>query len=406
MRLNSLSMLGLLLLLYHVPFSNSKGGKSSKTSSSSKKTHTSTSNHGSSHTNTNTGHKHNQGSGSQGQSEQNNQQGGGGGGGGHSYGQGSTYRGGYGGHRGYGRYGHGGHQGYGGYGGYGGYPGRYINHNPNNKILSPRYSGSFGYGGGRGGSYFSHSVARSGMGPNTNSLGYGRSAVAAAAGGAMVGMAVGYGLGRFPRSHLQFRNPAEEYYYNHYMYKKYGMKSTDTNDYSRDYVYSKPLDNYNGYMDSCMKTNEILPESQKPEIKPTSTITTTTTIGTAASGTSTTSNTTQTNNAAAENTLTSAPSTSSPQNQSEASPVPAASQPPSSEEDNDTVSMTEIGYPSLLEQVKVRRCVERYVDNSDKFLERRTGGGPGLEVGLHRMLAVVTSIVLMLLNSNMLTMLH
>lgn len=371
MRLKSLSLLGLLLLSYHVPFSLSRGGKGGggkgfKTSSSSKKTSTSTSNHGSSHTNTKTSHK-------------NNQQGGGGGeGGGGSYGQGFSYGGGY-----------GGHHGYGGYGGYGRYSGGYINYNPNNKILSPRYSGSFGYGGhgGRGGSYFSHSVARSGMRPNTNSLGYGRSAVAAAAGGAMVGMAVGYGLGRFPRSHLRFRNPDEEHHYNRYMYNKYGINSTDTNDYSRDYVYNKPPDDYNTYMDSCMKNS-------------TSTITTTITIGTAASGTNTTSNTTQTNNTAAENTLTSAPSASP------STHVPAASQPPSSKEDDDTVSITEIGYPSLIEQVKIRRCVELYVDDSDKNLERRTGGGPGLEVGLHRMLAVITSTVLMLLNSNMLTMLH
>ncbi|GLD54211.1 LETM1 domain-containing protein LETM2, mitochondrial [Lates japonicus] len=182
--------------------------------------------------------------------------------GGHGGGGHGSY-GGQGGYGGYGSYG-----GYGGYGSYGGYPGGYMNYNPNNKIPSPHYGSSFGYGGygAGGGSPFSRSVQEMGVYPKEKSRGFGRSAVMAAAGGAVAGMALGYGLGRFPRPHFDFHSPQEEYYYNHYMYRRYGVKSTDTNDYSRDYVYSKPPETYDSYMDSCMKRKDLLPvENRKPE---------------------------------------------------------------------------------------------------------------------------------------------
>ncbi|XP_034728893.1 prion protein b [Etheostoma cragini] len=308
--------------------------------------------------------------------------------------------------------------GYGGHGSYGGYGGGYMNYNPNNKVLSPRYGGSFGYGGhGTGvGSPFSHSVQSMGMYPSDKSRGFGRSAVMAAAGGAMAGMALGYGLGRFPRPPFHFHSPQEEYYYNHYMYRKYGTKSTDSNDYSRDYSYSKPPETYDSYMDSCMKRTDILPvENQKPNNKP---VVTTTTMITTTSATSTTTaaldsgisnNTTESNSTAAANSTTSSSTPLHP-NKSEDNPVPPASRllmkATTKDDDNDdTVSIVEIGYPALIEQMKARRCVELYMVYSEKYLKKKTepnstGGVQGLEMGLQGLLAVIISLMLMLLNSN------
>lgn len=280
--------------------------------------------------------------------------------------------------------------------------------------MSPQYGGSFGYGGygTRGGSPFSQSVHSMGYHPSSKSKGFGRSAVMAAAGGAVAGMAVGYGLGRFPRPHFQFHNPREEYYYNQYMYRKYGTKSSDTNDYSRDYSYSPPPHTYDSYMDSCMKRTDLLSStSQKPKYKPVASSTTsaeTTQSDTVASAadSDTSNNTTKTNSSAAENPSTSARSSSRPSNQPGASPVPPASPTIDSAEDDDTVSIMEIGYPALIEQLKVRRCVELYMVYSEKYLMKQTGGAQVLKMGFHGLLAVVFSTVLMLINSNMLMSLH
>ncbi|XP_034728901.1 major prion protein homolog [Etheostoma cragini] len=289
---------------------------------------------------------------------------------------------------------------------HGGYGGGYMNYNPNNKVLSPRYGGSFGYGGhGTGvGSPFSHSVQSMGMYPSDKSRGFGRSAVMAAAGGAMAGMALGYGLGRFPRPPFHFHSPQEEYYYNNYMYRKYGTKSTDSNDYSRDYSYSKPPETYDSYMDSCMKRTDILPvENQKPDIEPS--VTTTTSVN-PAPDTGTGRNTMETNSTGADNSSTTAPSSTHTLNQPVAYPVPPASQTVNSAKDDDTVSIVEIGYPALIEQIKARRCLELYMVYSEKYLKKVTGGVQGLSMGSQRLLAVVISTTLMLLNSNMLVLLH
>ncbi|AWP07392.1 Prion protein 2A PrP2A [Scophthalmus maximus] len=387
---------------------------------------------------------------------------------------------------------------YGGNGGHGGYPGGYYNYNPHNNIMSPRYGGSYGYGGygGGGGSPFSHSVQAMGVFPQDKSRGFGRGAVMAAAGGAMAGMALGYGLGRFPRPPFHFHSPQEEYYYNHYMYRKYGVKSTDTNDYGRDYRYVQPTLTYDRYMDSCMKRTDLLPVAmglypqdksrgfgrgavmsvaggamagmalgyglgrfprphfhfnrpeeeyyynyymyrkygvrstdtndygrdyrydqptltydrfmdscmkrtdllpevnQKPRNKP------------AAAAATTTAVVIETNSTAAENSSTSS-------TQPEAGPVPPASQAVSdaedegvdAEDDDDTVSIVEIGYPALIEQLKARRCLELYMVYSEKYLKRQTGGAQGPEMGLPGLLVVVTTgTLLTLLNSNVLTL--
>ncbi|XP_034546890.1 uncharacterized protein LOC117818237 [Notolabrus celidotus] len=268
---------------------------------------------------------------------------------------------------------------------HGGYQGGYMNYNPNNKVLSPRFGGSYGYGGrgSWGGSPFSQSVQQMGMYPNDRSRGFGRTAVVAAAGGAMAGMALGYGLGRFPRPYFPFRSPHDEYSYNHYMYRRYGTRSTDTNDYSRDYEYKPPQDSYNIYMKSCMQRTDLLPaENPKPNNKQAA----------MTPGTGKVSNGTETMDTATESSSTSAPSFQRPMNLDETNP----------EDDDDTVSIMEIGYPELMEQIKARRCLELYMEHSEKYLQvRNTAGGQGLEMGWRVFLAVFTSTILVLLSSNM-----
>lgn len=147
--------------------------------------------------------------------------------------------------------------------------------------------------------------------PKVESKGFAKKAMLAAGVGAMAGMAVGYGLGRFPRPHFNFRNQEEEYYYNNYMYRRYGTQSTDQKDYGRDYEYKPPprAEPYDKYMDKCMNQSDVLKNYDKSEL---------------------------------------------------------------TEEDKDTVSIEEIGYPSLIEQLKARVCVEKYMAYSEQFLQKRS----------------------------------
>uniref|UniRef100_A0A3Q3K3D1 Prion protein b n=1 Tax=Monopterus albus TaxID=43700 RepID=A0A3Q3K3D1_MONAL len=100
--------------------------------------------------------------------------------------------------------------------------------------------GAVGGGGGygTGGSPFSNSVQSMGFQPKSS--GFAKKAMMAAGVGALAGMAVGYGLGRFPRPHFSFRTPEEEYSYNNYMYRNYGSRSTDQKDFGHDYVNKLP----------------------------------------------------------------------------------------------------------------------------------------------------------------------
>lgn len=126
--------------------------------------------------------------------------------------------------------------------------------------------------------------------------------------GAVAGMAIGYGLGRFPRPHFNFRNPQEEQHYNNYMYERYGTKSTDEKDYGRDYVYNPPprAESYDKFMDKCLNSTDLLKDQNGGD-----------------------------------------------------------------EVDGATVSIEEIGYPALIEQLKTRRCVEKYMEYSERFLQER-----------------------------------
>lgn len=206
----------------------------------------------------------------------------------------------------------------------------------------------------------------------------------------MVGMALGYGLGRFLQPDFRFRNSKEEYYYNYYMHKKYGTRSTDTNDYSRDYYYSLRPQSYDIYMESCMRRTDLLSaENGEPKNKPTgktpngATVPLTSNRG---------SNMTKTNSSQAESLPTIPPSGPSAQSFS-------------SDEEDDTVSIVEIGYPALIEQLKVMKCVKLYIDYSDNYL-RKTGGAPRLSLGGPELLTIAFGTTLLVINSNMIMFLH
>ncbi|CDQ98133.1 unnamed protein product, partial [Oncorhynchus mykiss] len=215
-----------------------------------------------------------------------------------------------------------------GWGQAGGYPGRGMgggyqpNWNPNNKILSPRYGYGGGHGGMGGGSPFSRSVQNMGHYPSTQSKGFAKKALMAAGVGAVAGMAVGYGLGRFPGPHFNFRNPQEEQSYNNYMYSKYGERSTDENDYGRDYTYKVPprAESYDSFMDTCMKRNDLLQDQGSD---------------------------------------------------SQATPNNQRNNPQGANSQSLPITPEEIGYPALVEQLKNRKCVELYMNYSERFLEKQ-----------------------------------
>uniref|UniRef100_A0A4W5M465 Uncharacterized protein n=1 Tax=Hucho hucho TaxID=62062 RepID=A0A4W5M465_9TELE len=223
--------------------------------------------------------------------------------------------------------------------------------------------------GGAGGSLFSCSVQGMVMGPLQQSRGFGQNAAMAA--GAW--MALGSGLGRFPRPHFGFHKPQEEYYYNHYMYRRYATKSTDDNDYSRDYRFSPPPQSYDNFMETCMKRTDLLREftptrsSRKPHKS-------------SATGSPSESNVTAESNgtAASEKPVTPEPFNPNPQTPpTAAKPLPLTVAVPEDDDDEDTVSISEIGYPELIEQMKARRCVELYMVYAERYLEKRRRTLPG-----------------------------
>lgn len=229
----------------------------------------------------------------------------------------------------------------------------------------------------------------------------------------MAGMALGYGLGRFPHPHFHFHSPQEEHFYNYYMYRKYGIKSTDGNDYSRDYQYSQPPETFDRFMDSCMKRTDLLPDEKRlsdrkllvttTRTTTTASVKTTTTPPATGITSSTPANTTTANNS------TVPPSTPQPLNKSEANPTPpTASQ--VLQDDDDTVSIVEIGYPALIRQMKTKRCTELYIVYSEKYLKKKevptTSGVEDQNRGSRGLLSLLTVAIVLLLNSDMSMLLH
>ncbi|XP_067289181.1 uncharacterized protein [Pseudorasbora parva] len=238
----------------------------------------------------------------------------------------------------------------------GGHPsigGGYPNWNPNNKILSPRYGGSFGGGGfGTGGSPFSQTVKGMGYGPSVQSKGFAKKAMVAAGVGAIAGMAVGYGVGNFPRPNYQFRSPQEERHYNNYMYKHQGTHSKEGTVTKKNvkegpsYTPNLPpqLQSYDQFMNTCMNRNDLLNDSIVH------------------------------NNIQRDEPLTDSlgmNEKSEPEKNDTASTTTDYSKDAHKDKDDDTVSIVQIGYPALIEQMKARKCVELYLVYSERFSEKQ-----------------------------------
>ncbi|XP_051548640.1 prion protein, related sequence 3 [Myxocyprinus asiaticus] len=298
----------------------------------------------------------------------------------------------------------------GGVAGAGSYPGaaQYPYWNPNNKIMSPGYGGNYGaqgygYGGGR--SPFAQSVQNMGMAPSYKSKGFGRQAVMAAGVGAVAGMALGYGLGSFPRPHFHFHSPQEEYYYNNYMYKRYGQTPPNGNvnqngnsqggvpgdsgltsaDQRKgnpyDIFQNPPPQSYDNFMDKCIKRTDLLRQESRskrfmefsePEATPGGELSVEGDSPSVAQEDAMSNNSTV--ERATSKTSTDAPSfvtsklsetQSQPQRQTQESAAEEA------KEDDDTVSIMEIGYPVLIEQMKARRCVELYMVYAEQYAEKQ-----------------------------------
>ena len=264
--------------------------------------------------------------------------------------------------------------------------GGHLNYNPSNRILSPGYGGSYGYGGhgAAGGSPYSRRVQGMGYKPSSSSRGFGRGAETAAGAGIITGMTLGYGLGRIPRpkSHFHFQSPDEERYYYHYMYQRYGSRSTDGDDYSRDYVFSPP--SFSEHMNTCMKRQDLLPAVKTP----------TSPIIPMATDNGRGKKTLESNDTLGYNNTVSS-------DKPTANPLPPASKGLGmNDADDDTVSVVDIGYPALIYQLKVRSCVEVYIDNANGYLRRQgsvlDGVAQGAGRGLQQVLAVVVGTLLSL----------
>ncbi|XP_056103873.1 prion protein b [Rhinichthys klamathensis goyatoka] len=247
-------------------------------------------------------------------------------------------------------------------GGYpGGHPsagGGYPNWNPNNKILSPRYGGSFGGGGfGTGGSPFSQTVKGRGYGPSVQSKGFAKKAMLAAGVGAMAGMAVGYGIGNFPRPNFQFRSPQEERHYNNYMYNRPDTHSKGGNNKGGTSYTSKlppQAQSYDQFMNTCMKRSDLLKEQNMEDSA-------------------------VRNNIQRDEPLIDYPGMNEdylekvePKNNTI---LPTTDYPKDAgihkDEDKDTVSIVQIGYPALIEQMIARKCVELYLIYSESFQDKQ-----------------------------------
>ncbi|KAL7858066.1 hypothetical protein AOLI_G00181680 [Acnodon oligacanthus] len=346
---------------------------------------------------------------------------------------------------------------YGGVAGAGRYPGedRYPYWNPNNKIISPRYGGNFGHGGygyaGAGGSPFAQSVHNMGMRPSIQSKGFGRQAVMAAGVGAVAGMALGYGLGSFPRPHFAFHSPQEEYYYNHYMYRRYGTRPSDSNtnpgspgggagdsgssstgsEVSNAYniFQNPPPQSYDTYMDRCMNRTDLLRGQQagrsKRAVEDTQPLRASDSVqggdpnitqGEKPAGAAGFSEA-QVSDSSAQS---ESPGIESKSANSTDSPLPVAAkltgatepppQPREDREEDDTVSIMEIGYPALIEQLKARRCIELYMayaeHHAQKQIQDRSSGDESFRGGgeqprpfSHRVILVLSSTISLIISS-------
>lgn len=230
-------------------------------------------------------------------------------------------------------------------------------------------------------------------------------------------MAVGYGLGSFPRTHFEFHSPQEEYYYNHYMYRRYGTRPADSNrnpsspgneqgtgvgstspETGNPYniFQNPPPQSYDHYMNNCMKRTDLLQERKSEKRK-------------RAAGDAPNNGDPDREHVIGreqnEEIIQSGNTTGSPLPLAEklTSSTESPSQPrvekPEEEDDEDIVSIMEIGYPALIEQLKARRCVELYMVYAEHHAQKqvqdpspRSNRGEGQQSGLpHQALKLALS---------------
>lgn len=266
--------------------------------------------------------------------------------------------------------------------------------------MSPAYGGNYGGYGYGGRSPFAQSVQGMGMAPSYKSKGFGKQAIIAAGAGAVAGMALGYGLGSFPRPRFHFHNPQEEYYYNHYMYRRYGQTPPDGNMNGNtnsqggipgdagsasagqgnlnphEIFQNPPPQSYDKFMDTCMKRTDLLREKSEgrsrrsPDLfEPQAAEVGNDPSEMQENVTNNNSTSERTNSAAStdDSVTTNPPETpSQPQKQTQERAAEA-----NDDDDGDTVSIMEIGYPMLIEQMKARRCVELYMVYAEQHAEKQ-----------------------------------
>ncbi|KAL1247105.1 hypothetical protein QQF64_022481 [Cirrhinus molitorella] len=235
-----------------------------------------------------------------------------------------------------------------------------------------------------------------GMAPSYKSKGFGKQAIMAAGAGAVAGMALGYGLGSFPRPRFHFHSPQEEYYYNHYMYRRYGQTPPDSNVNGNtnsqggstgnagsasagqgnvnphNIFENPPPQSYDSYMDKCVKRTDLLREKPEGRSRRSADFVEAQAaeVGEVPTGAqeNATSNNSTAERDASENSsfVTSHPpeTPNQPQKQTQGRNTEA-------DDDDDTVSIVEIGYPALIEQMKARRCVELYMVYAEQHAEKQ-----------------------------------
>ncbi|KAK7117216.1 hypothetical protein R3I94_022695 [Phoxinus phoxinus] len=272
--------------------------------------------------------------------------------------------------------------------------------------MSPGYgAGSYGGYGQGGRSPFAQSVQGMGMAPNSNSRGFGKQAIMAAGVGAVAGMALGYGLGSFPRPRFNFHNPQEEYYYNNYMYKRYGqtppgsnvngspnsqggkpgeagsISAGQGNGNPYEIFQNPPPESYEKYMDKCIKRTDLFRE--KPEERPRRSIDFfEVKAAEVEDGPNGAQENATSNNSTAERAGTDAPSfiiSNPPEISSQPEKQIQEGEAEASDDDDDTVSIMEIGYPVLIEQMKARRCVEMYMVYAEQHAEKQVQDRSGVD---------------------------
>lgn len=261
--------------------------------------------------------------------------------------------------------------------------------NPNNKIMSPHYAGNYAYGAhgrsyGQGGSPFAQSVQSMGYSTSSRSKSFGNQAVVAAGTGAVAGMALGYGLGSYPRPHFHFHDPQQERYYNQYMYQHYGsQESRNTNKHTQTYGQSSPGDkgnqgssdgssssrsggssddnrplvllnpppqSFDYYMNTCMKRNDLLPSEP-----------------------------TKNQSQAQNKTVVGAPSPTQSTKPSQEVKKEGGQENETKDkgaerkDDNENLiaNLLEIDYPALIEQLKACKCVELYAVYTQYIAEKQ-----------------------------------